>query len=79
MANRKGIIVSSLEEGIDPANGLTENGLEQARAAGRELKSVMLKSGCMPANTVVLTSPFSRARETAKEIQECLECDLREE
>lgn len=48
-----GKIVSGMEGGIDLENGLTAEGLEQARAAGRELKEVMLKAGCLPANTIV--------------------------
>ncbi|CAM9651202.1 unnamed protein product [Choristocarpus tenellus] len=51
--NREGKIVSSIEAGMDPANGLTEKGLEQARSTGKELKSIMLKAGCLPANTMV--------------------------
>eukprot|EP00903_Cladosiphon_okamuranus_P010121 g9584.t1 len=77
--NIAGKIVSGMNEGIDPANGLTELGLEQARTAGRELKEVLLRAGCSPANTIVLTSPFSRAKETAEAIRECLDCELREE
>eukprot|EP00904_Undaria_pinnatifida_P004958 jgi/Undpi1/1592/HiC_scaffold_11.g04982.m1 len=64
--NVSGKIVSLMEGGVDPANGLTEEGLAQAQKAGRELKEV-------------LTSPFSRARETAEAIRECLDCELREE
>eukprot|EP00752_Nemacystus_decipiens_P013070 g11559.t2 len=77
--NIAGKIVSGMEEGVDPANGLTELGLEQAQTAGKELKEVLLRAGCSPANTIVLTSPFSRARETAEAIRECLDCELREE
>lgn len=44
-----------MEEGVDPANGLTELGLEQARTAGKELKEVLLRAGCSPANTIVST------------------------
>ncbi len=52
-ANVAGKIVSGMEAGCDPANGLTELGLEQARAAGKELKEVLLRAGCSPANTMV--------------------------
>lgn len=51
--NVAGTIVSGMEGGVDPANGLTKEGLEQARRAGRELKEVMLQAGCSPANTMV--------------------------
>ncbi|CAM9301534.1 unnamed protein product, partial [Hapterophycus canaliculatus] len=78
-ANVAGKIVSGMEGGVDPANGLTEKGLEQARKAGQELKEVLLRAGCSPANTIVLTSPFSRAKETAEAIRDCLDCELREE
>ncbi|CAN0450754.1 unnamed protein product, partial [Laminaria digitata] len=40
--NVAGKIVSVLEGGVDPANGLTDDGLSQAQKAGRELKEVML-------------------------------------
>lgn len=42
-----------MKEGVDPVNGLTELGLEQARTAGKELKEVLLRAGCSPANTIV--------------------------
>ncbi|CAM9469915.1 unnamed protein product [Ectocarpus sp. 13 AM-2016] len=77
--NVAGKIVSGMEEGVDPANGLTELGLEQSRTAGKELKEVLVGAGCSPANTMVVTSPFSRAKETAEAIRECLDCELREE
>lgn len=51
--NIAGKIVSGMEEGVDTANGLTELGLEQARTAGKELKEVLLRAGCSPANTIV--------------------------
>lgn len=51
--NIEGKIVSGMEEGVDPASGLTELGREQARKAGKELKEVLLGAGCSPANTIV--------------------------
>lgn len=48
-----GKIVSGMEDGADPANGLTEEGLQEARQAGEDLKEIMLETGCSPANTMV--------------------------
>lgn len=48
-----GRVVSGTDGGVDPANGLTHKGLEQAREAGKGLKQVLLKVGCHPANTMV--------------------------
>lgn len=51
--NISGKIVSGIEAGGDPANGLTEEGRRQARDAGKKLKDLLLRAGCLPDNTLV--------------------------
>jgi broad specificity phosphatase PhoE len=57
-ANVAAIIVSCIENDRRGDYGLTELGREQALAAGRECG--------LPGNTVICTSDFSRARQTAE-------------
>lgn len=63
-ANVAGVIVSSIEADRAGDYGLTGAGREQARAAAR---------GCgLPADTVICSSDFARARETAQIVRACL-------
>jgi broad specificity phosphatase PhoE len=63
VANERGIIISSLEEGVKPEWGLTARGRDQASGVVRSLQ----EGGKLPRGTyAVYSSPFSRARETAE-------------
>jgi broad specificity phosphatase PhoE len=63
-ANVSGIIVSSIEADRRGDFGLSEAGREQAAAAAR---------GCgLPAETVICSSDFARARQTAQIVRDCL-------
>ncbi|CAM9107035.1 unnamed protein product, partial [Phaeothamnion confervicola] len=75
--NVRGTIVSSIEAGVLQENGLTDEGKQQAIAAGRELQTLLQGAGVLPENTILLTSPFSRARETAEALQTCIGCEMR--
>jgi broad specificity phosphatase PhoE len=57
-ANAAGVIVSRIETDRSGDWGLTENGRQQALAAARR--------GDLPADTVIYSSDFSRARQTAE-------------
>lgn len=57
--NVQGVIVSLPENGLDATYGLTEEGKRQARASAQA-------SG-LPSTTVIYTSDFSRALQTAHE------------
>jgi glucosyl-3-phosphoglycerate phosphatase len=57
----KGLIVSSLENGIKIENGLTDLGIEQASMAGK-----LAKLQFKPHEIILVCSPFSRAIQTAK-------------
>mmetsp|Transcript_38852 Transcript_38852/g.51197 ORF Transcript_38852/g.51197 Transcript_38852/m.51197 type:complete len:250 (-) Transcript_38852:90-839(-) len=75
--NVDGRIVSSLENGVKSVNGLTDFGHTQARNAGQELyENLVVKSQVPKENILVISSPFSRAKETAEEIQSYLGCDI---
>ncbi len=63
-ANAAGIIVSRIETDRQGDYGLTEHGREQALAAAQ---------GCgLPGDTVIYSSDFARARQTAQIVRECL-------
>ena len=63
--NLDNLIVSKLENGIKSEHGLTEKGLLQAKLAG-QLLALQLGNKSI----VVVSSPFSRALETASAIAE---------
>lgn len=66
VANAQDLIVSSLEEGIQPDWGLTDVGRVQADQCGEEL---LVKLGKFnPGKLVIASSPFSRCIETAARI-----------
>ena len=63
-ANAAGIIVSRIENDRRGDYGLTEHGRQQALAAAE---------GCgLPADTIIYSSDFSRARQTAQVVREHL-------
>jgi probable phosphoglycerate mutase len=73
MANQQGIIVSHPDNGRDNY-GLSELGCEQVRTS-------LQQDNYLDAGTVIVTSDFKRARETAAIVMEMLACraTLREE
>jgi probable phosphoglycerate mutase len=63
-ANVRGIIVSSIDRDREDDFGLSEPGRDQVLATAR---------GCgLPASTVICSSDFARARETAEIVRACL-------
>jgi broad specificity phosphatase PhoE len=63
-ANEAGVIVSRIETDRRGDFGLSELGVRQARAAA---------AACgLPADTVICSSDFSRARQTAQIVRDCL-------
>ena len=63
-ANEAGVIVSTIESDRRGDYGLSEPGVRQARAAA---------AACgLPPDTVICSSDFSRARETAQIVRACL-------
>lgn len=67
MANVRGIIVSDPRDGASRAYGLSALGREQARASARQCG--------LPASTVIFSSGFSRAAQTAEITRTCLGAD----
>lgn len=66
MANAQDLIISRLEEGVDPKWGLSDLGRQQADAAGEALLAQLELPGRFdPALFIVYCSPFSRCLETA--------------
>lgn len=63
-ANVAGVIVSGIERDRAGDFGLSEAGRQQVLAAG--------SSGALPADTVICSSDFRRAWETAEIIRDCL-------
>ena len=67
--NERGVIVSALAHGCSPEYGLSAKGKVQVVATGKELKQfVVQRSGTKLENVYVLSSPFTRAKETAEAI-----------
>jgi len=56
--NKEGLIVSHTDNGVLPEYGLVAEGIEQARESAR--------AADLPEDIVVVTSPFSRAYQTAE-------------
>ena len=67
-ANAQDIIVSSLENGVKAAWGLTARGREQAAGVVGALLEEGYLSSDPSTSFAIYSSPFSRARETAQEI-----------
>lgn len=64
-ANVRGLVVSTMNEGVKEEHGLTERGQEQAKAAGQQLRTKADQAGIDVTSILFLTSPFSRAKGTA--------------
>ncbi|CAI5985360.1 unnamed protein product [Closterium sp. NIES-65] len=65
LANERGLIVSSLENGVAAEFGLAAEGRQQAQRAGRQLSELLEQRGVAGRDVVVLASPFSRTQQTA--------------
>lgn len=68
MANQQGIVVSH------PDNGIEDYGLSEL--GRRQVKASLQQNGYLDSNTVIVTSDFKRARETAGIAFEELACSL---
>ena len=69
-------ICSSMAAGVDPRNGLTPKGRAETQAATEawiDTQGARLEDALRHRRLVILTSPFSRTRETAGIIAETLE------
>lgn len=71
MANVKGIIVSRPDNGCLSKFGLSEKGKRQARALAKQV------ANSFDANTIVMSSDFARAKETAQIVSGALSCQMR--
>lgn len=67
LANEQGIILSDPAHGVS-GFGLTEEGKAQVRASAEHVKA----TGTLDASTIIVSSDFARARETAEIIAEVL-------
>ena len=76
MANAEDIIISKLDDGLDPKWGLSSLGRQQADAAGESL--VQILGNFNPAEFRVYTSPFSRTTETALQAASHLEVGFKD-
>lgn len=65
--NEKGLIVSRVENGVLPEYGLVDEGVEQARTSA--------DGSGLGEETIVVTSPFSRAYQTAEVLYRTLNAD----
>jgi broad specificity phosphatase PhoE len=65
-ANVEHLIVSDPDHGKLAKYGLTDKGRQQARAAAIQLEELWKAKNICPTTTTILTSCFSRARETAE-------------
>eukprot|EP00252_Welwitschia_mirabilis_P024705 TRINITY_DN740_c0_g1_i2.p1 TRINITY_DN740_c0_g1~~TRINITY_DN740_c0_g1_i2.p1 ORF type:complete len:217 (+),score=51.21 TRINITY_DN740_c0_g1_i2:273-923(+) len=70
--NEKGLIVSSLENGILPENGLATAGIAQANAAGELFSKEISTEGVSIENIQIFVSPFSRTQQTAEAVARSL-------
>ncbi|KAG8083492.1 hypothetical protein GUJ93_ZPchr0015g6719 [Zizania palustris] len=71
--NERGIIVSSLENGMKPEFGLAPQGVEQARLAGELFRKELEELGVPLDSVKICYSPFSRTMETAREVARVLD------
>jgi broad specificity phosphatase PhoE len=67
--NQQGIIVSTIENGTKSEYGLTELGKQQAQLSSQLFK---LQNKDSVTNTIIIHSPFSRAKETAQIVAQTL-------
>lgn len=68
-------VCSSMRAGVDPKNGLTDAGKEQVRASARKWvaeNADFLRKEMAAKRVRIVTSPFSRTRDTAKILEEAL-------
>jgi broad specificity phosphatase PhoE len=70
LANNEEVINSNPEKGVN-GYGLTEEGKEQAKKNAEHAQ----QEGMLDENTVVFSSDFARARETAEIVSEVLGCE----
>ncbi|GJP43106.1 hypothetical protein CLOM_g2603 [Closterium sp. NIES-68] len=76
MANERGLIVSSLANGVSTEFGLAPEGRQQAQRAGRLLGELLEKQGVSVQDVIILASPFSRTQQTAAEVARVLGIDV---
>ncbi|XP_039126945.1 metal-independent phosphoserine phosphatase [Dioscorea cayenensis subsp. rotundata] len=66
--NERGLIVSSLENGTLQEFGLAPEGIEQAKLAGELFNKELKEKNVLVENVRICYSPFSRTKQTAKEV-----------
>ncbi|KAI3947775.1 hypothetical protein MKX01_034440 [Papaver californicum] len=64
--NEKGLIVSSMENGVLSEYQLADEGVNQARLAGESFQKVLKENNIPIENVRICYSPFSRTRHTAQ-------------
>ncbi|PIA46831.1 hypothetical protein AQUCO_01500401v1 [Aquilegia coerulea] len=70
--NEKGLIVSSLDNGVLEEFQLASEGVNQAQAAGLAFQKQLKEKNIPLENVRICYSPFSRTRHTAKEVASVL-------
>uniref|UniRef100_A0A0D6R9J4 Phosphoglycerate mutase (2,3-diphosphoglycerate-dependent) n=1 Tax=Araucaria cunninghamii TaxID=56994 RepID=A0A0D6R9J4_ARACU len=70
--NEKGLIVSSLENGVLPEYGLATDGIRQANAAGELFLKEITMENISIEKVRIYFSPFSRTRQTAEAVASVL-------
>ncbi|GBG60624.1 hypothetical protein CBR_g8644 [Chara braunii] len=72
--NEKGVVVSSLENGVRPENGLAPVGIEQAKEAGKKFIKELKEEGLGEADWAnkvhIVSSPFSRTLDTSTAVMQ---------
>lgn len=76
VANGKDIILSDKEQGVKPEWGLTDLGSSQAERAGEQMAEILKHEPIGGERIVILSSPFSRAYETAARVGSHLDIHL---
>ncbi|CAI9104826.1 OLC1v1003590C2 [Oldenlandia corymbosa var. corymbosa] len=71
--NEKGLIVSSMENGILAEYELAAQGVDQATLAGHSFKQILLETNTRLENVRLCYSPFSRTTHTAKMVASVLD------
>lgn len=72
IANEKGLIVSSMENGVLPEFSLVVEGIDQANFAGEAFCKELQLRKAMTENVRICYSPFSRTCHTAKQVANAL-------
>ncbi|CAO2813656.1 unnamed protein product [Amaranthus hypochondriacus] len=70
--NQKGLVVSSMENGIRPEYQLAEEGINQAQLAGEQFLKELKDTNIPLENVRICYSPFARTAHTAKEVASVL-------